>query len=104
MEHVNSMAKADCDLEKLARELAGEDVASTGSTDTTLDMKAQSVTCFDLCQDSDGEGDSQEGAEGCEHYEFAVGDPTCPENEEGNSVNVVDLLPVTAGSSRTAKR
>jgi len=112
MEHINSKAQTDCDLEKLARELAGEDVASTGSTDSTLETNAQSFTCFDLTQDSDGEGgsqeeDSQEGAEGCKHYEFGAGDLACAEGEacaQGNSVDVVDLLPVTAGSSRTAKR
>lgn len=103
MEHVNREAPTDCDLEKLARELAGEDVASTGSTDSTLDVKAQSFTCFDLSQDSDGEGESQDGAEGCEHYEFGAGDlgEACT---QGSTVSVVDLLPVTGGSSRTAKR
>mmetsp|Transcript_102819 Transcript_102819/g.204128 ORF Transcript_102819/g.204128 Transcript_102819/m.204128 type:complete len:146 (-) Transcript_102819:54-491(-) len=94
----------DSELAKLARELAGEEPATSGQASGEADVPTgklpETFMRLDL-DDDDDEGCEEADEEACEHFELGAGDVACT---EADGVCTVDLLPATKGSSRTAKR
>mmetsp|Transcript_86866 Transcript_86866/g.172437 ORF Transcript_86866/g.172437 Transcript_86866/m.172437 type:complete len:149 (+) Transcript_86866:83-529(+) len=111
LEHPVECPKYTQSLAELARELNGEDVPPSGQPDvvTWYDLGMKETQQFDMSEDDKQTcvsedttaSSSARSSKNYEHFQLGASDAIC---QEADGVSVVNLLPVTSGSSRTAKR